>query len=363
MKRIKVKLKERSYDIIVAKGAIKRLPNVLREIGKSAPVVIITDRTVEEKCKKLIAPAVKKLPGKVIKIVLPPGEAAKSLKVFRRTSEKIAQETKTHRPVIVAIGGGVVGDLAGFIAATYRRGVPLVQVPTTLLSQVDSSIGGKVGIDLPQAKNLIGAFWQPKAVLIDTDFLKTLPLRQIRNGLAEVIKYGIIKKKELFTFLEKNLGAVMALKPKVLEKIVSDCASIKAAIVEKDELDSKDIRIALNFGHTLGHAIETASGYSNKYNHGEAISLGMIMAGEIALKRKIFKEEELYRIEALFYAAGLPVKLKKISLEKVLKAHLYDKKFTKGANRFVLPDAIGSVCITEDVPIGQIKSVLKKYSS
>lgn len=362
MKKIKVKLKDRSYDIIVAKGAVKKLPAVLRKLGKNMPVVVITDRTVSEKCKKIIDPVLKKLPSKAIKIILPPGEGAKSLKVFRRVSERIALETKKHRPVIVAIGGGVVGDLAGFVAATYRRGVPLVQVPTTLLSQVDSSIGGKVGIDLPQAKNLVGAFWQPATVLIDTDFLRSLPLRQIRNGLAEVIKYGIIKKKDLFRFLERNLGAVMALKPAVLERIIASCVSIKAAIVEKDELDRKDIRIVLNFGHTLGHAIEAASGYSKKYNHGEAITLGMIMASEIAVKRKTLKPEELQRIVSLFYAAGLPIKMKKVSLNKVLKAHLYDKKFTKGANRFVLPEEIGSVGVTEDVPLAQIKSALKKYT-
>ncbi|MBD3296792.1 MAG: 3-dehydroquinate synthase [Candidatus Omnitrophica bacterium] len=361
MKRIKLDLGDRSYPIHIGSGTVEKIPGVLKRLGHAGPVVLITDETVKKKVSRLYRPVVDTLSNEVIRVVVPASEKAKSIDIFRDVSQKIAGKTRTHKPLILAIGGGVVGDLAGFVAATYRRGVPVVQVPTTLLAQVDSSIGGKVGIDLPEAKNLIGAFWQPRAVLIDTDFLSTLPVRQIRNGLGEIIKYSIIRKKRLFGYLEEHVDDILSLDPRCLEKIIYDCASIKSRVVEKDERDEFDVRIALNFGHTLGHAIESASGYSDLYNHGEAVSIGIILASEIAVRLEMLEPSELQRIKTLIIEAGLPVGIRGVSLKDILESHVYDKKFTKGSNRFLLPAAIGVVEVVEDIPELLIKTVIREY--
>lgn len=359
MKKIKLKLGDRSYDIIVGRGTLGELPYVVKKFDRNPPVVLICDRTAAAKGRSIISPAIEKISNRVIKILVGPGEKAKSLDVFAGVVKTVASRTRKHRPVIIAVGGGVAGDLAGFVAATYRRGVPLVQVPTTLLAQVDSSVGGKTGIDLPAAKNLVGAFWQPEKVIIDTDFLKTLPGRHFSNGMSEVIKYGIIKSAGLFRFLEKNISRVNARDPEMLERVISECVSIKSGVVEKDELDKKDIRIILNFGHTLGHAIETASGYSNRYNHGESVAVGMVMAGEIAVRLGLFDRADQERVKALLKRAGLPTFIKKIPVNSILKSYRYDKKFTSGQNRFVVPLAIGKVNVADSVDEDLIRGVIK----
>jgi 3-dehydroquinate synthase len=361
MKTIKLDLGERSYPVHTGPGAVKKIPGVLKRLGHTGPVVLITDRTVKKKVSGLYQPAVDLLSNEVIQVVVPASEKAKSIDVFRDVSQEIAAKTRTHKPLVLAIGGGVVGDLAGFVAATYRRGVSVVQVPTTLLAQVDSSIGGKVGIDLPEAKNLIGAFWQPRTVLIDTDLLSTLPARQIRNGLGEIIKYSIISKKGLFRYLEEHIEDILDLDPRCLEKVIYDCASIKAGVVEKDERDEFDVRIMLNFGHTLGHAIESASGYSDLYNHGEAVAIGIVLASEIAVRLDMLDPADLQKIKTLIISAGLPVGIRGVSLNDILESHVYDKKFTRGSNRFLLPAAIGSVEVVEDIPELLIKTVLREY--
>ncbi|MFA6636106.1 MAG: 3-dehydroquinate synthase [Candidatus Omnitrophota bacterium] len=361
MKVVKVDLGKRGYDIFIGSGAVTKLPRIVSEISENAPAVIITDRNVISGSGKILGSALKKIKNPVVKIVLEPGERSKSFKVFSGTVNKIASATRGHKPVIVAVGGGVVGDLAGFVASSYRRGVPLVQVPTTLLAQVDSSIGGKAGIDLPEAKNIVGAFYQPRVVLSDVDFLASLPSRQISNGMAEVVKYSVIKSPGMFVALEKNAGKIRALDKRFMEKIVGECAEIKAGIVKKDELDTMDIRIILNYGHTLGHALETASGYSDLYNHGESVSVGMLMAGEIALRLGIFAKRDLGRLEKLLFELNLPVRIKKVNGSKILDACKYDKKFTSGKTRFVLPCSIGKVKVVEDVPPGMIRSVVSCF--
>jgi len=362
MKKVKLKLDGRSYNIYVGSGAIKKLPEIIEGMKFTGPVVVVSDKIVAAKTKSIVDPIFKKLSNEVHQIVVPASERSKSIKVYEDTVHKICKNTKRHKPLIIALGGGVIGDLAGFVAATYRRRVPLIQVPTTLLAQVDSSVGGKVGIDLPQAKNLIGAFYQPNAVIIDTDFLKYLPKRQIRNGLGEVIKYAIISSPSFFRYLENNMKALLALNKKVLEEVIHECVSIKAVIVEEDEYDDKNIRIALNFGHTLGHAIETACEYSKRFNHGEAIAVGMLLAGEIALNLLMLRGSDFDRMKDLIKRAGLPSDIKGIPLNKILSSHEYDKKFITGINRFVLPKRIGRVEIIEDIPGLLIKTVLKKYA-
>lgn len=362
MKKIRLDLKDRGYDIIIGRGSFSLLPQFIRRSGFKGPVIVVTDTVVISKTTNVAMPVLSSITNEMYRIAVPAGERSKSLAVFQDTIQKISRKTKTHKPLVVALGGGVVGDLAGFIASTFRRGVPYIQVPTTLLAQVDSSIGGKVGIDLPEAKNLVGAFYQPKAVLVDTGFLSTLPLRQIRNGLAEIIKYAVIQSPALFRYLEDNMKDVLALKSSVIEKVVADCAAIKAWVVEADERDSKDIRIALNFGHTLGHAVETASEYSGAYNHGESVALGMLLAGEIAVKLDMFPETDFQRMKALIKKAGLPLKVEcGMPLMDVLEAHGYDKKFASGVNRFVLPRRIGEVEVIEAIPELLIKTVLREY--
>ena len=359
MKKIKVDLDKRSYEIIIGSGAIKKLPLLIKKWKFNGPVVVVSDENVVRKTATLINPVLKEIDNEICRISVPASEKSKSIKIFQKTVEEISQKTKMQKPMIVALGGGVVGDLAGFVASTYRRGVPLVQVPTTLLSQVDSSVGGKVGIDLPQAKNLIGSFCQPKAVLMDVDFLRTLPKRQISNGLAEVIKYGIIKSKPFFSFLEDNMEDILSLKKEAMEKVIYECASIKARVVEKDEYDCKDVRIILNFGHTLGHAVEAASGYSNRYNHGESVAIGMLLAGEVAVRLEMMKKDSLEKIKSLIFRAGLPVKVKGLAIGQIMEAYGYDKKFIAGTNRFVLPKSIGAVEIVEDIPELLVKTVLR----
>ncbi len=361
MEKINVELGVKRYFIDIAAGAVNYFPAFIKKRGYTGPIVLISDNIVAKRSATVFKPVLKKLSNTVIRISVPSTERSKSLEVFENTVREISSATKGHVPVIVAVGGGVVGDLAGFVAATYRRGVPFVQIPTTLLAQVDSSIGGKVGIDLPAAKNLVGAFYQPDAVFVDTVFLKTLPLRQIRNGLAEIIKYGMISGDRLFEYLEKEIVSLVSLKKGPLEKVIYECARIKARVVEKDEYDKKDLRIILNFGHTLGHAVEAASRYSGQYNHGESVALGMLLASEISVRLDMMKPRDLERLKGLIKRAGLPTEIKGLRVKKIMDSQAYDKKFISGANRFVLPRRIGSVEVVEDIPAILIRSVLRKY--
>jgi 3-dehydroquinate synthase len=289
-------------------------------------------------------------------------ERAKSMSVAVRLIGEIVRYSAGRKVTVVAFGGGVVGDLAGFVAAVIKRGVPFVQVPTTLLAQIDSAIGGKVAVDLPAGKNLVGAFYQPKLVLSDVSLLKTLSERQIRNGLAEAIKYGVIRDEVLFTFIEMNYRALLARDPEVLELMVLRCAAIKAAVVSKDEKETKGLRTILNFGHTVGHAIESAASYE-KYHHGEAIALGMRVAALISCRLKLLKPLDDARLNCLLNAVGLPEVIKGVALTKLLKSLSFDKKFSGKTNRWVLARGIGAVVIREGVPDSLILSALKTFQS
>jgi len=242
-----------------------------------------------------------------------------------------------------------VGDLAGFTASIYKRGIPYVQIPTTLLSQVDSAIGGKTAIDLSAGKNLAGAFYQPKLVFTDVSFLEKLPEKELISGLAEVIKYGIIKSPGLFRFVEKNYNKILGRDRKSLLRVVSECGIIKAGVVEKDEMDNKKIRIILNLGHTIGHAIEAASGYLGSYNHGQAVGLGILASVYIAEKKGFLEKADSRRIKNIIKNTGLPIRLKNVKLKDILSAQAHDKKFIHGKNRFVLPVKIGKVIVKEGI--------------
>jgi 3-dehydroquinate synthase len=247
------------------------------------------------------------------------------------------------------LGGGVIGDLTGFAASIYKRGIPYIHIPTTLLAQVDSAIGGKTAIDLPVAKNLVGSFYQPKIVISDTSLLSSLSPRQIRNGLAECIKYAVIGDKKLFGYIENNYKKALAHDAKVLAHIILSCARIKSRIVGEDELDKKGKRIVLNLGHTIGHAIESASGYAERYDHGESIAIGMVCATCISSRMGLIKEDDGQRIIALIKKCGLPVKLKGLKISRIYGSLLHDKKFIHGTNRFVVPIGIGKVRIIHGI--------------
>jgi len=272
----------------------------------------------------------------------------------------ISQYDVNKKIFIIALGGGVIGDLAGFVAAIYKRGIPYIQVPTTLLAQIDSSIGGKTAIDLKTGKNLVGAYYQPKLVLADTKALKTLSQRQIRNGLAEAIKYGIIGDLKLFNYIEDNHQQFLNFNAEVLNHIVRRCAAIKAEIVAKDEKETKNLRTVLNFGHTAGHAIEAAGRY-NQYHHGESVGLGMRVAARISVKLKLLHLSEEIRINQLISKIGLPDKIKGVPLTKILDLMQHDKKFSAGHNRFVLANKIGAVKVVSDIPSQIIVQAIKDY--
>ena len=290
---------------------------------------------------------------------MPDTEKSKSLTQLEKLIGKIVNFDKKRPPFILAFGGGVIGDLAGFAAAIYRRGVPCIQIPTTLLSQVDSAIGGKVGIDLPQGKNLIGAFYQPRLIYSNITLLKSLPLLQIKEGLAEVIKYGVIYDANLFKFLEKKYNKVLSLDLATLNHIVYKSSLIKAKIVSMDERETRGRRTILNFGHTVGHAIEAASSYSKKCTHGQAISVGMLCAAYISYKLGLANKGLLERIETLIGQVGLPRTVSGVNLSNILKAQEHDKKFIHGLNRLVLPERLGQVVVKEDIPLSLIREAVK----
>jgi 3-dehydroquinate synthase len=290
---------------------------------------------------------------------VPAGETAKSLRTVQFCYDELVVQHFERRSFIVALGGGVVGDLAGFVAATYLRGIPFVQVPTTLLAQVDSSVGGKVGVNLPAGKNLVGAFHQPKLVLCDLDTLATLPAREYRSGLAEVIKYGIIYDEALFARLERQMPALLKREAKTLAAVIARCCEIKAEVVHQDETES-GLRAILNFGHTIGHALEAISNYG-KYLHGEAISIGQVAAARLSVRRLGLPPAHLERITTLLQRAGLPTEMElgDHQRQSLLAAMKLDKKVSGGELKLVLARKIGEVQFGQKVPGALILRILQ----
>jgi 3-dehydroquinate synthase len=343
VRTVNVPLGNRSYDIKIGDGLLGRLGEecVHLELGKAC--AIISDRNVAPRFGKAAGRSLSKVGFDPVLITMPAGETAKSLKSVHVCYDQLAARRLERKSFIVALGGGVVGDLAGFVAATYLRGVAFVQVPTTLLAQVDSSVGGKVGVNLKAGKNLVGAFYQPRLVLCDLDTLKTLPAREYRAGLAEVIKYGIIYDAALFGRLERDLPKLLKREPKTLSAVVARCCEIKAEVVSQDETES-GLRAILNFGHTIGHALEAISSYG-RYLHGEAISLGQVAAVEISSHVLGLPASDAERIRDLCRRAGLPtqVSLDAAQRKKLFFAMRLDKKVSGGEIKFVLAERIGKV--------------------
>ncbi len=358
MRVVKVSLGDRSYEISIGPRLLSRLGATCAKLGLGKRCAVISDRRVAPLYAKQAMQSLTAAGFEPVLVKVPDGETAKSLDVVQQCYDQLAKHRLERKSFIVALGGGVVGDLAGFVAATYLRGISFVQVPTTLLAQVDSSVGGKVGVNLKAGKNLVGAFHQPRAVLCDLDTLKTLPAREFRAGMAEVIKYGIIYDASFFRKLEQHLDKLMLRNPTLLEQTIARCCEIKADVVSQDETES-GLRAILNFGHTIGHAIEAISGYG-KYLHGEAISIGQVAAAKLSTKLSGLKSDEAQRIEALFQQAGLPVSIKLSAPEKkrLLAAMKLDKKVSGGEIKFVVAQSIGHVAWGQKVPERLIHEVL-----
>ena len=350
MRIVKVPLSNRSYDIKIGTGLLTRVGLECARLGLGRQCAIISDRNVAPHYAKAAQATLASAGFSASLITIPAGETAKRLKVLESCYNQLAAQRLERKSFIVALGGGVVGDLAGFVAATYLRGLPFVQVPTTLLSQVDSSVGGKVGLNLTAGKNLVGAFYQPRLVLCDLDTLTSLPMREYRSGLAEVIKYGIIYDARLFARLERDLPKLLQRDPHTLASVVARCCEIKADVVRQDETESS-LRAILNFGHTVGHALEAISHYG-KYLHGEAIAIGQVAAAKLSAQVLGLSTAEVERIERLFRHAGLPtqVKLNAPQRQKMLAAMKLDKKVSAGEIKFVLARRIGTVEFGQPVP-------------
>ena len=335
---------------------LKHLGLFVKRLDMGRDAVVVTNARILRLYGKIVKQSFRKSGITVRFETVPDSEKAKSVSVMAGLLDRISRYDKNKNIFIVALGGGVIGDLTGFVAAAYKRGIPYIQVPTTLLAQVDSAIGGKTAVDLSSAKNLAGAIYQPKLVLSDIALLKSLPKRELKNGLAEIIKYGVIKDAALFSFIEKNIDRIFGQDPAALEYIVSRSSAIKRAVVEKDEFDKKDIRAILNYGHTLGHAIEAASAYSGRYTHGEAVAIGMLAAADIALRSGIVKNiPDIIRLRRLVHSCGLPVKAVGIKPAAIYSAQLHDKKHSGKNNKFILPMSIGKVGVFERVPDKIIK--------
>ena len=363
MRIVKVPLGSRSYDIKIGTGLLARVGHECARLSLSRRCVIISDRNVGPRYGQAAREALAKAGFATALITIPAGETAKSLKTLEACYTQLAAQRLERKSFIVALGGGVVGDLAGFVAATYLRGLPFVQVPTTLLAQVDSSVGGKVGLNLKAGKNLVGAFHQPRLVLCDLDALASLPKREYCAGLAEVIKYGIIYDAGLFRRLERDLPKLLRRDQRTLAAVVARCCEIKADIVRQDETES-GLRAILNFGHTIGHALEAISHYG-KYLHGEAIAIGQVAAAKLSAQVLGLPAEEVDRIERIFQRAGLPtqVKVNAPHRQKILTAMTLDKKVSGGEIKFVLARRIGVVEFGHQVPLAVIEQILNPQPS
>ncbi len=367
---IRVDVPQQSYDIAIAQrdakassaaGGLDDLGVWMSRLKLGKKVLLVSNPVIFKKYGERAIAALKLVGYEVSSCTLPAGERYKTLKSLQKIYDIALQHRLERSSTIVALGGGVIGDMAGFAAATWLRGINVVQVPTSLLAMVDSSVGGKTGVNHPQGKNLIGAFHQPRFVLIDPSVLKTLPPREFRAGMAEVIKYGIIWDAELFVKLEdtKRLDQLRYVDEELLQIILSRSCQAKAAVVSKDEKEA-GLRAILNYGHTIGHAVESLTGYK-LVNHGEAVAIGMVAAGQIAVQLRMWKPEDAERQDALIQKAGLPTKLPNVlDIEAILDTLQTDKKVEAGKVRFVLPTQIGAVTVTDQVPADVIRQVLRE---
>jgi len=363
IERLRVELGERAYDILVGPRLIERAGGEIAPLMRRRQAVIVTDENVAGHYLAALRDSLSTAGIVNHAVLLPPGEETKDLDHFGRLAEDILAIGIERGTMLVALGGGVVGDIAGFAAATLLRGIDFVQIPTTLLAQVDSSVGGKTAINTAAGKNLLGAFYQPRLVLADTASLATLPRREVRAGYGEIVKYGLIRDADFFQSLEAEGPAVCDLEPAALTRAVMVSCRMKAAIVAADERETGDERALLNFGHTFGHALETETGFGDRLLHGEAVGLGMVLAFDFAVRLGLASGQDSHRVRRHLAAAGLPTELSAIGLSGSaadrLLAHMgKDKKVRDGAITLILPRRIGEVFVVRDTPAEKLRAFL-----
>ncbi|MGC4033813.1 MAG: 3-dehydroquinate synthase [Tepidisphaeraceae bacterium] len=358
-KLVPVDVLDTPYVVRVGAGLLDRIGQTLRPMTKSTRVGLVTDSNVGPLYAERVTASLKTAGFEVTLVTLPAGEAHKTLPGLMPVFDAMLAARAERSTPLIALGGGVVGDMTGFAAATLLRGVPFVQVPTTLLSMVDASVGGKTGVDHPAGKNLIGAFHQPLTVIIDPDALKTLPRREFRSGLAECVKHDIIRDSFAFAEMERDIDFILTLDPHRLADLIAHNVAIKAQVVQNDPFENGE-RAHLNFGHTFGHAIETISKFD--YAHGEAVALGMIAASRAAVEIGILKDSHADKIKKLLDRVGLPTGRMTLDVDAIYDAMYSDKKVKAGKLRLVLPDRIGHVVIRDDVPTTVVKDALRSLT-
>lgn len=355
---VRVSLQDRSYDIDIAPGLLARAGQAILARAAASHAVVISDRNVAS-IGQQIGDSLRREGRRVTHLEVAPGEGSKTIEVATRLWGEMLAAKADRKSLLIAVGGGVIGDLAGFVAATFTRGLRFVQVPTTLLAQVDSSVGGKVAVNLPMAKNMVGCFWQPKYVLIDPNVLASLPEREYLSGLAEVVKYGVILDADFFEYLEKHVAEIRARDPAALVAIVARSCRLKADVVENDEREETGLRAVLNYGHTFAHAFEAVAGYGELL-HGEAVSIGMHCAAHLAVALGRMPPGFVDRQQALLAALGLPWRVPAdLDEGQLLAAMQHDKKVEHGRLRFVLPAKLGFVELVEGVESAQVASALR----
>ena len=367
IERLRVELGDRAYEILVGAGLIERAGQEILPLLRRRQVVVVSDETVAGYYLAALRDSLSDANIAHASVLLPRGEEAKDLAHFGRLAEDILTAGIERGTALVALGGGVVGDLTGFAAATLLRGIDFIQIPTTLLAQVDSSVGGKTGINTRKGKNLIGAFYQPRLVLADTDTLASLPRRELLAGYAETAKYGLIRDAEFFGWLETEGDAVCALAPTQLRRAVMTSCAMKAEIVAGDEREEGD-RALLNFGHTFGHALETETGFSARLLHGEAVALGMVLAFDFAVRLGFTTVDDARRVRRHLGEKGLPTTMSQVGLSGIpaerLLAHMSkDKKVRDGRITLILPRRIGEVFVMKDAPLDPLREFLAQTAA
>ncbi len=360
MKTIQVQLQERSYPIYIGSNLLS-LQHFLQESIPAKQILIISDNHVAPHYLRYLKDAL--ATRECHSVILPSGEKEKSFDNLKYIWDQLIEYRFKRDAFIIALGGGVIGDLAGFAAACYQRGIHFIQIPTTLLAQVDSSVGGKTAINHPNAKNMIGAFHQPSAVIIDIETLQTLDQRQYRSGLAEVIKYGLIANQDFYQWLQQHVDALIARDKQSLMFAIEQSCKIKASIVSEDEKEQSNKRVLLNFGHSFAHAIETLSGYDDSWLHGEAVACGMVLAMKLSCELGLVAKQDVIEFMQFLQSLALPVALPRhYSIQKFLDTMLLDKKNFSQDLRLVLLQKIGSAVVQDKVPIALVRSLLQQQS-
>lgn len=354
---VDVALGASSYAVVVERGVLTTVGARLRSLGVGSRAALVTSASILRLYGKPVTESLEDAGFTVTVVDVPEGESAKTLAVAEQCWNALLAAGLDRTSTVLALGGGAVGDLAGFVAATYMRGLNFVQIPTTVLAQVDASIGGKTAIDHPTAKNLVGAFYQPRLVLIDTSTAATLPARDFRSGFAEIVKHGIVLDAGYFEDLERSVPEILARDGGTLERIIGGSCRLKAGVIERDPEEKSELRFALNYGHTIGHALEAATAFG-RWTHGEAVSLGVVAEARLAARLGMASAETADRQERLLSALGLPVRITDVDVDAVLAATRRDKKARDGRVPFVLAPAIGEFRVVYDIASADVRAVL-----